>query len=446
MKKLFATIIALTSFATPLSVMASTQVFMANSTEANLGNGFSNFDYGIGGAGSTLGSTDVGSLFPVAGTLSNLTFYVPIQPGGSATRTGTLRKNSTNTTMTCTIAAGSNSCTDSTNSISFAVGDDAKFRESFTGTPAASNGSWSFVFTPTVPNDTVFFSTAAGSSAYGWRALNIGGAGLSTIKTGRFSIELVMPEAGTLDQLQASTTNIVSGSYLISAWQNSATSTLQCTVQSPDLDHCGDTSNSLSVAIGDLFQLGQAPASPGANFKGGFGTRFVPATAGNFDLLAGAAGAHWANAGTTGYLQISSARFISNPYTTEASTTAAIAAASTFTSMTIERSAAPGSGKNATYTLRVNGADSALTCTLTGTGTGDGKTTKTCTGNVSVQAGDLINWSETLGSGGTVGGTRIGLVAQATVAAANTTPSRHMRLFQGFKIKIIGGKLKLLQN
>lgn len=419
------TILSLLVFVVPSFTHATstTQVLIGGST-GNVSTG--NVSYGIGGFGSLNNSGTRSSAFPVSGTLSNFTFYVKYAPGGTATRTMTLRDNGVSTSVTCTIASGSNSCTDSTHTASFAVGDYATLGVTVSGTPAASTGSWSFVFTPTVANDTIFLtsSTNIGSKSYGFYYIP---NGLDSINANSGSYNsvynFIMPEAGTMDQLQATTSSIGSGSYQVSIFQNNATSTLLCTIQSPNLDHCGDTTDSLSIAQGDLIKLNQEPSAtaPTNNLNGGFGVRFVPTVAGDFDFLDYSV----ETSGTTVYNPIEGYAGGGTKYTAEASTTAMVPAAMTFTGMELKSFSALGAGITGTTTLRVNGADSSLVCTLV-----NNTIVNNCTGSVSVNAGDLVDLSETFTSGVSNNFViLVGLVANTgSVAPPPSTSARIIRL------------------
>src|SRR3989344_877790 len=433
-----AAILSLLIFAAPLSALASTQVVVGGNVSIQ----FSGFGYGLGGYGAATNVGNLMSAFPVAGTLSSLYVKVATVPGGVTTRTFTIRKNQVATALTCTIDSAQTTCNDLSNTITFAVGDTVDIFHTDTGTPANSAAGWSVVFTPTVANETVFFSSTAngGSSAYTFFPL---GGGLQSVGSESL-MSRVMPEAGVMDTLLATTTSIVEGSELLSIWQNAATSTLQCTIMAGSLHHCNDNVHTLTIAQGETISVGQASTSASGklNFKGSANVRFVPTTAGNFDLLA-RVGNDSASAPIYGNLTQHDAG--GTVVTVEATSSAPIAANTTFTSMTLSRTAAPGSGKFATTTLRVNGADSTLQCVLTGTGSGDGITTKTCTGSVAVVAGDLVNWKLDLTSGGTVGTTKIGLVGTNVVAdpEEEANPARLMRVFKGMQIQIIHGRMQI---
>jgi hypothetical protein len=155
--------------------------------------------------------------------------------------------------------------------------------------------------------------------------------------------------------------------------------------------------------------------------KVGFGARFVPANAGDFDIFGGSGNNVDGSAGNTRYLPISGVVSFGKGVA-EASSTQIVAAPFTIFSASFVRPSAPGSGKVVTYTLRKNGADTGLTCSLSGSGSGPGVTTNTCTGSVSVSAGDLLDWAVSLSSGGNSSKVAIGIAATPTYSCGFGSP------------------------
>ena len=77
------------------------------------------------------------TVFPISGTLRNLYVEVSTAPGGGNSRTFTVRKNSTSTALTCTIAGAATSCSDLVNTVTIAAGDTAVLQHTPSGSPAA---------------------------------------------------------------------------------------------------------------------------------------------------------------------------------------------------------------------------------------------------------------------------------------------------------------------
>lgn len=391
-------------FLTPLAAHASTQVLIGGTGNVA---GTNTTKYSLIGTSNNNNSFTSVNSFPVGGTISNLYIYLPSGTGVVGTRTFTLAKDLTNTTVVCTVGFSGNTCTDATHSFAVQAGDTVIVATSVSGTPVASEFRWSAVFTPTNANDTIITTSDPnnGSSVFGFMSPY---AGMAAINASIPNNSILFPEGGTLDLLNASSTSIISGSFIYSIMQNGATSTLACTNDTTTaFKGCVDNTHSLTIAAGDTFTFGQSPFSPGTSSKAGFGVRFVPTTAGDFILPGSSIGASDV-AGATRYLALTGASTFA---TVEASTSNAVAAAMTITSMSLNRVTAPGAAKNATITLRDNGSDTSLSCTLTGTGSGNGITTKTCTGSVSIAADDILDVSDTLTTGGTVSALRVSVVA-----------------------------------
>jgi hypothetical protein len=70
----------------------------------------------------TLGTTEVAIVIPFACTIRKMRVFTPSTAGG-ATCTLTLRKNGSNTSVTCSIAIGAGTASDLVNTASFAAGD-----------------------------------------------------------------------------------------------------------------------------------------------------------------------------------------------------------------------------------------------------------------------------------------------------------------------------------
>jgi hypothetical protein len=84
---------------------------------------------------------------PAAGTVEN--FYVRAQGSiGAGSITFTVRKNGTDTVVTCTIASNQSSCSDTTNSVAFAAGDLISISSLRSGSPTSQRTWWSAQFAP----------------------------------------------------------------------------------------------------------------------------------------------------------------------------------------------------------------------------------------------------------------------------------------------------------
>lgn len=89
---------------------------------------------------------------PLAGLFKKMDIFFGSPPGAGQTYTVTLRKNSTNTSMTCTISGGSNnSCGDIVDDVTVIQGDQWNFQVAVSGSAtAAQDIQWFVEFDPSV--------------------------------------------------------------------------------------------------------------------------------------------------------------------------------------------------------------------------------------------------------------------------------------------------------
>jgi hypothetical protein len=127
---------------------------------------------------------------------------------------------------------------------------------------------------------------------------------------------------------------------------------------------------------------------------------------------------------------------------TEASTTL-IAQQMTVTGMSVYMRTLTGAGKSRTFTLRKNGADTAITCTLNNTNTCN------ASGSVSYADGDTIDISDTPTGTPAAGAPSISLAANANTVVGgggSSSPARPMRLFAGFRLRITNGMMRIYRQ
>ena len=176
-------------------------------------------------------------------------------------------------------------------------------------------------------------------------------------------------------------------------WAISRSATAQtftCSI-SADSTTCNDTSNSFAVTgpsggtPGDYVTFPAVPSGTPTSVTATFGARYRPTTAGSFPLMSVFPSA--ANTASTTYYPLSGGTAAGT--TTEANNQS-IADSMTVTKLTVTLNVAPGSGKSRVYTLRKNGADTALTCTISNTAQ-----TCTATGSISVADDDLLATADT---------------------------------------------------
>lgn len=95
---------------------------------------------------SGFGNAAVNQTMPVAGTLSQFRVHLTVAPGSTDTYVLTVYKNSVATALTCTVTGASSTCSDTTNSVTFAAGDDIAVGMTETGSPSASRAMYTAKF------------------------------------------------------------------------------------------------------------------------------------------------------------------------------------------------------------------------------------------------------------------------------------------------------------
>lgn len=443
MKKLLALTLALFF---PFTALASTQVVSGSMGAPTSGTGtkyniyFSGQASGVPVATADTIST-VATLMPIAGTFSNLRANYDYVPGGSNTVAITMRKNSVDQSVTCTITAAVTTCSDLSNSFAVVQGDKITMKIVYSASAPLYRLSYTLDFTPTTANDTFITvrPSANMSTTLEFYSLMTNNGFLNgTESTGT---ESLFPEAGTIDMLTASTTAPGAGdTYAIGLRTNlNATSTVTCTVDGDAPNWCSDNVNTLSISAGDMVDFYTLPSGTPATSGVATAVRFVPTTSGNFNFL------HTMNSGNdSGTLNSYHALYDGFAAATqnEASTTVVVNNV-TMTGISVKIFSAPGASKSRTFYLRQNNATTTLSCTISGAAV----TTCTGTDTISVADGDLLDVVDApSGTPANSGRIHIGLIANRNAAAASASPTRKMRLFEGFRIKLISGRLIIQQR
>lgn len=345
---------------------------------------------------------DVFSVIAAAGSMTEMRARTNgTDPTGAQTWTVTLRKNGADTALACTIGSGSSGVCSSSTAVSFAAGDYASVKITPSGSPTVTRLQVAFVFQPTVANDTVISSYAGNGFSNSATQAQMAGSNNTSLNLPSTRRYPPFPDGGTIDKLYVVSNAPGAGtSYAYTIDKNGSTTTATCTIADA-ATACNDTANSFSVTAGDDVQTQAAPTATPVSAVAGIGFRFVPTTAGYFPLLLAYTGND--NATSTFYYALSGANAAG---TATESNNQNIARAMTVTAIYVKLSAAPGSGKSKTFTLRKNGADTALTCTVS-----DAATTCNGTGSVAIADDDLISTSDAPSGTPAVSAVTIGYLA-----------------------------------
>jgi hypothetical protein len=344
---------------------------------------------GLGYSVSAEASITKAIIFPVAGAVKSLKFTALTQPSGAATWTATIYINGSSTSATCTVNS-STAIGDWTGNISVNAGDYATILVHPANTPAASAVAVSVGFTPITENDRIIaggaISTAFSTSATNY-ATTFQGAALSTGITGANSHPL-LPDGGTIDKLYIDTNDPgVGKSYAFTIMKNgTGGATSLATTISGTATAGNDTSNSVSVADGDRLHLRGVPSGTPNASNAVFGFRYVPSSVGRYPYFFSISAP--GNSGTTYFHPVQGGASSGGE-----SVVKGITHSQTFEKISARVAAAPGaaaSGKKWTFTLRVNGVDTSLTCDILETAT-----TGSATGSVTVSDNDFVSVSVT---------------------------------------------------
>lgn len=390
---------------------------------------------------STTATVATEAVWPVAGTISNISVYFFTAPGASASYDVGIVVNGTRTSLTCSIAGSSNSCTDSnaahaqsvtagslvawfvcpstaTNSLGCPTGAS-------TAVPAGQTSAvqMSALFTSTANQEGFLISQNAAPSV---SALNYGAFGNNATPNATEVIMAgVMPAAGVIDHLYVSPTNTPTTSMTIVVLKNGDTVPSGCTIGSTcnvsckvtSTAQCTDLTGSITVAQGDSISIMFCPSGVTGTLATGpaitcpadganptsrnyyLGVRWTPTTTNQAVLLDTAGSGTLPTNSATRYGTTNGVGW-SAVETTDWSVVPVIPAGKTMTfgNMTGVISTAPGAGLTRTINLRIGAGGAAAqsnaspSCTFSGTGSGAGITTCANGATATATTGQAVNF------------------------------------------------------
>ena len=326
------------------------------------------------------GTTDASRQVPIsaAGTLKNLRVYFPTAPGASKSWTFALMKNGSATSVTCTVAGTLTVCNDSSNTVSLNPGDLVSMRVTPSGTPTSAIPSWSLAFEPTTGSEFVYANSAVVNSLS--NTFLPPGASRDATNATENNARFVSPIAGTFKDFIFDYSRKTTLSFAVTSTlrQNGADTALSCAVSGTTYA-CSDA-DTVDVAAGDVFSVRDVKAGNNGTNNNRYAFTFVPDTAGYF--LLGMTSDASPSGSAVAFLPVQAGDF--NPSATE-SAHQSVSNAMKVQGIAVKLTNAPGSGKTRTFTLRQNGADTALSCTVSNT-----DTTCSAVAEVIVEDGDLL--------------------------------------------------------
>lgn len=337
-------------------------------------------------------------IVPTAMTFSDLYVQLATAPGAGTTRTFGTRLNLTNDNIALEISDTDTVGSDTLNITPAVAGDQVDIYNEFTGSPATTTLRWSCFANST--GQVMSSTSGAAVSATNYTGIQSLSGGSAT----RTDVEQVMPTSGKIRNLYAYIGNntITSGNYVITLYKNGSPTSLTCTLDSTNRLN-SDTTNSVSVAEGDLVAWQTTPNSPSSNRTIEISCEFLSDNPGEGVILA-----------TTGATAVAHDTKIysawyntANQFSATQSISQAYALPVTFTKLYAVLGTAPGGSTTRTITLDNNSAD-ALSLTISGA-----NTSGSVTGTHTPKVGDLLCWSSVRSAGAAASTLKIGLVFQA---------------------------------
>lgn len=229
-------------------------------------------------------------------------------------------------------------------------------------------------------------STGPSNSANRFASL-AAGYGSTAWQTASGTARTPVARAGTFSKLRVRIPSALTGAqtYTLTLLVNGSASALTCTVDSSGLT-ASDLTHTVSVSLGDDVCWQLTPANTPT-------TQTVIQVSCMFEGTDSGKGVIFAGHGSTssaGWLQ-PSAWLGGGVSATEAPARGVVAAAGTISRIYARRNTAPGAGTSVTYTVRVNGVDSDVSCTISDTGQ-----TANDTGTATFAAGDTLTFGVTV--------------------------------------------------
>ncbi len=318
--------------------------------------------------GSGAGAAIDDQTMSMAGTLSTLRVKLDASPGTGKSYVFTVVKNDSSTSMACTISDLNTTCTYTASTLSVATNDTLQLLCTPSGTPNSATATWSVAFDSTTTRYTGLTSKLQSNftTNYGFA----GGNAFSILS----DVECPVPTAGSIRDLYVNLNTAPGGTETRSYWltKNGASQSLTCTV-SGAATTCTDTTHTTTVAAGDRVAITTSASAAPAVTVGSLGVVFVPDVEGEWILKTSPV----PSTTSTTYGEVNDEN---EGATVSESLVNQMVQATTIKAMYVKLASTPG-GSGYVITLRKNGVDTALTCTVGGAGT-------TCNVSATVTAAD----------------------------------------------------------
>lgn len=349
-------------------------------------------------AGAFAARVNAEGIMPTPGKIKSLRGELKTAPGGTKVRWIILWVNGSATSLKIRFRADQVISKDVTNVITVAAGDKVVWKSEPVDTPAVSDISFSWIFDGDVAGESILMTGVGGSWGNTTHYLTPQGNNDNQELT-LIHGESLMAGPFTVKKLYVDTSNDpgVGKSRTFTMMLNGSTTALTCTVSGATETDCNDTTHSFTVVAGDAITHRHTTDVTAGAYSAKISCVLLAATDGQFmickttnkalpvqpisngadvigyDLASGGAGQFSTTEGDTDN--------ICNSFTAK--------------EIYVESHTAARSNRTWQMDLRLNGTDSALTCTIPNSGTTCNHAT-----DVVVADDDLINWKIThAGSG-----------------------------------------------
>lgn len=272
-------VLAIVSLITaPLSVSAMSQpvfgpINLAGGTSAST----RYYSFASGSNGFQTTELLVSPVMPIAGTVSNLYVQFDAAPGTGTTTAVTLMRNGSATTLTCSVADAASTCSDTSNTVTVAVGDTLSWRSQVTvgGSTFSPNLHVTAKFEGTNSGESFITGATNGTASITTTGYYVPYGATATTTVAHAST--TMPTSGTIDKLYVNLSGSpgAGDSFIITLFKNGVSSGVTCTVSETNTS-CNDLTNTVSLTAGDAIAIEISPTGSPTARAVKWGMRFRP--------------------------------------------------------------------------------------------------------------------------------------------------------------------------
>lgn len=342
---------------------ATEQVVIGGSDD-NLSNSATEYNDVFGGGGSwSTTEADANLVISSPATFKSLKIELESTPGAGKSYAFTLRKNGSDTSVTCTVSDTNTTCSDASNSFTVVAGDLVALQSVPSGTPSAIPAFWSMIIDTTTDGESIYgqaITDDLSASATEYAPV----FSSYFLNTNDNIDRALIPTSGTIKNLTVKLQAAPGAgkSYQFTLRKNRSNQITTCTVADAATT-CTDTSNTYTVAAGDTVAVQIVPSGTPDVTRASIGITFLSDTVGEFIVNAVSRGGFSNSASSYQYV-------IAND-TINSSTESqrvSLAQSMTLKNIYVALDDAPGAGKSLEFVFNEVGvAETALKCTISDT-------------------------------------------------------------------------------